>query len=236
VAWFFIKRPALRFGLRSAVKDGRQNFSFAKWVVASNLAGSLPIYAGPWILDGFLGKSAAALLGACSILIGLANMFVAGLDSFLTPKAARAYSQRGLAGLLAVLWKSTIFLALLLGSLCLFFYFAGEPITAIVYKGKYAGSGQIITLLALGVLINALGNSAGRGLWVLDSPRSNFLPDAAMSVVTLTVMFALVQPLGVLGAAVATVAGSLVGALLRTWSFVRLLRSARFDAGMRRVP
>jgi O-antigen/teichoic acid export membrane protein len=236
IAWFAIKRPPLSFSPRRAFDDWLHNWSFGKWVAASFLASSLAVYAGPWILNAHLGKTAAAMLGACTYLIGVANMFAAGLDSYLTPKTARAYSQHGLAGLTGVLWKSTVFLTILLGSLCVFFYFGGELVAAIVYNGKYPGAGRIVTLLALAVLVNTLGNSAGRGLWVLNRPSSNLLPDAAMSIVTLAVILALVQPLGVLGAALASVAGSLAGASLRIWSFARLLRSVRLGAGMRRVP
>jgi O-antigen/teichoic acid export membrane protein len=232
-AWFLLKRPALQFARLRAIEDWRQNWSFAKWVVASNLAGSLAGYFLLWILKGIHHAPAEALWGACATLAGLSNMFVAGLESYLTPKAARAYSQQGIAGLVTVLWKSSLFLAVLLGSLCGFFYIAGEPIAAIVYKGKYPGAGLIVTLLAVGVLINTLGNSAGRGLWILNRPRDNFLPDATISLVTIMTLLVLVQPLGVLGAAIATVTGSLAGAVFRTWCLVRLVRSVRADGGLR---
>lgn len=234
VTWFAVKRPALRFARLRVLEDWWHNWSFAKWVVASNLAGSLAIYASPWILSAVQNTAATALLGACTSLVGLSNMFVAGLESYLTPKAARAFSQQGLAGLVAVLWKSSLFLAILLGSLCVLFFFAGEPLAAIVYKNKYSGAGPVVSLLALGVLINTLGNSAGRGLWVLDRPRDNFLPDLAISLTTLGVLFVLVQPLGALGAAIATVAGNLVGALVRAWFLLRLLRSLSAAGGLRR--
>jgi O-antigen/teichoic acid export membrane protein len=229
VAWFVLKRPPLRFARRRVLDDWWHNWSFGKWVVASNLAGSLAVYAGPWVLSGVHGAAATALLGACTSLVGLSNMFVAGLDAYLTPKAARAFVQQGLSGLLSVLWKSTWFLAILLGSLCLFFVVVGEPLAGVVYKNKYVGAGPIVSLLAAGVLINALGNSAGRGLWILDRPRDNFPPDAAVSLVTLAALFVLVYPFGALGAAIAALAGGAVGALLRTWALLRFLRAIRID-------
>lgn len=236
-AWFTVThrsplRPVFSFDLSRAVGDWRRNWTFAKWVVASNLAGSVAVYAVPWILGAVRDTAATALLGACLSLVGLANMFMAGLDSYLTPKAARSFAQRGLPGLMAVLWKSTLLIAVLLGTMCVFFAVAGEPLAAIVYKGKYVGAGPIVTLLALGVLVNSLGNSAGRGLWVLDRPRENLLPDAALSLVALGVFFALVQSLGAVGAAIAILVGNLVGALLRTWSFAKVLDAARYEAGL----
>jgi O-antigen/teichoic acid export membrane protein len=222
-AWYLVKRPALALDPSRVVADWLKNWTFAKWVVASNLAGSVAIYAVPWILTGVRDTAATALLGACLSLVGLANMFMAGLESYLTPKTARSYAQGGMPGLMTVLWKSTLLIAFLLGAMCVFFALAGEPLAAMIYKNKYAGAGPIVTLLAIGVLINSLGNSAGRGLWVLDHPRGNLLPDAALSVVTLAVFFVLVQPFGAFGAAIATLAGNLAGALLRTWSFAKVL-------------
>ncbi len=225
--WFTLARPALSFSLSQAVADWRRNWTFAKWIVASSLVGSAAVYAIPWILTAVRDTSATALLGACLSLVGLANMAMAGLDSYLTPKAARSFAQHGLPGLMAVLWKSSLLIAVLLASMVVFFAVAGGPLTEIVYKGKYVGAGPIVTLLALGVLVNNLGNSAGRGLWVLDRPRGNLLPDAALSIVTLAVFFALVHPLGALGAAIATLIGNFVGALARTWSFATVLAAIR---------
>ncbi len=236
VAWFAIVRPSLSFSFSQSIADWRRNWAFAKWVVASNLAGSAAVYAVPWILGAVHDTAATALLGACLSLVGLANMFMAGLDSYLTPKAARSFAQRGLPGLTSVLWKSTAFIAILLSVMCVFFAVAGEPLAAIIYKGKYAGAGPIVTVLAVAVLINNLGNSAGRGLWILDRPRENLVPDAVLSVVTLAVFVVLVQPLGAFGAALATLAGNLVGAIVRTWSFAEALAAVRGEARLQEAP
>ena len=147
VAWFAIVRPSLSFSFSQSIADWRRNWAFAKWVVASNLAGSAAVYAVPWILGA---SSRHRRHGTAGRLLEprRACQHVHGRTGFLLDsQGARSFAQRGLPGLMSVLWKSTAFIAILLSVMCVFFAVAGGPLAAIIYKGKYAGAGPIVTVL-----------------------------------------------------------------------------------------
>ena len=113
--------------------------------------------------------------------------------------------------------------AVVLGTFCLLFMVAGELLATYVYGPEYAGAGAVATVLAAGILVNAIGNNAGRGLWVIERPRANLVPDLCSLVVTVAVLFYLL-PLGPLGAAIAILAGNLAGGFTRFWAFAAALR------------
>jgi O-antigen/teichoic acid export membrane protein len=226
VGWFLARRQPLRFAWSHALADWQHNWSFAKWVVGSNLAGSVAPCLVPWILVTVSGKSAAGLFGGCATLVGLLNVFVAGLDNFVTSKAARAYRGHHLADLLHVLRNAALVLAAVLGAMFAVLVAAGGPIARLVYGPEFASAGPVVALLAATALVTALGNTPGKGLWVMEHPRANLVPDILISAVTLVVLAATVYPLDAMGAAIAGLAGALVGGIVRFWTFKKLVRTA----------
>jgi O-antigen/teichoic acid export membrane protein len=210
------------------IGDWRQNWSFAKWVIASNLVGESGRYALPWVLAMVHGAAATGLLAASLTLVGVANVFVAGLSKFVTAKAARAYADGGSRSLRRVLAGAAVVMAVVLGGFCLLFLVAGSWLAETVFGPEYAGCGTVTAVLACGVLVTSLGNTVGQGLWAMDRPRANFLPDLSASAVTVYVLVWLVSSHGVLGAAVAILAGAVVGALLRYRALERILNKHRY--------
>src|SRR6185369_14943605 len=99
----------------------------------------------------------------------------------------------------------------------------GDWPARLVYGGKYAGTAPVLALLALNMLFNSLGVTAGNGLWAMDQPKANFTADVCTLCVTVLLVLCLVVPMGVLGAAIATVAGTATGVAVRSLTLVRLM-------------
>ena len=144
------------------------------------------------------GKSATGLLAACATMAGISNMFVASLDGFITSKAAHASapaespdssaSSAPPPSCFAPCWAR---------SACCWSPWAGL-LVRFVYGADYSGAGPVVAVLAIGIFVNAIGNNAGRGLWVIERPRANMIPDICSLVVTFVVLFCLLSwgPLG----------------------------------------
>jgi O-antigen/teichoic acid export membrane protein len=64
----------------------------------------------------------------------------------------------------------------------------------------------------------------GNGLWAIDRPHETFLPDVAGLAVSLGTAALLVPGHAALGAALATLAGTTTGSLLKALRFVQLVR------------
>jgi O-antigen/teichoic acid export membrane protein len=223
LGWFLGGRLPLRVVRARLLADWRHNWGFARWSLSSFLIGSTTLYVLPWAVAAAHGESATGLLAACFTIVNCAGMYVTGVSNFLTPRAARAFAEGGLGDLRRVLRQTALLFLVTLGAFCLAVLATGDLAATLIYGGKYAGTGPVLALLAVNLLVNSLGVTAGNGLWALDRPRANFLADLCTFGVSLTLLFTLVGPLGVLGAALALLAGTCAGVTVRVLRLRALL-------------
>jgi len=232
LGWFLAGRQPLRLVRSRFFADWRHNWAFGKWALASQLIGCAAPYLMPWVLVLACGEAETGVLAACAALVGLSSMFVTGVANYLTPKAAGSFARGGVAELRRVLWKTAALFVVVLGGFCLMVFVAGDLLAVLVFGDKYLGTGAVMTVLALASLIGALGLTAGNGLWAMDRPSANFAADVWSLGVTLVVVFWLVGPLGVLGVAIAELAGMAAGTVIRCLTLFRLMESARTQPGV----
>jgi O-antigen/teichoic acid export membrane protein len=138
-----------------------------------------------------------------------------GLNNFLMPKAARAFTQHGPHALCRVLRKAMLWFVAVLGSLCLVVLFIGNFLAGALYGSEYGDTGPLIFMLALATFTDALGLTASTGLWAMDRPSTSLVGDVVQLLVTLSSALWLVFPLGAMGIAIAMVAGRAAGAAVR---------------------
>lgn len=225
LTWLTCQRGRFQPSPAGVLTDWRHNWNFGRWALASQLIGCASPFFMPWILAVAHGESATGLLGACTALVGLANMFVLGVANFLSPRAARAFADGGVDELRRILSKATTVFVVTLGAFCVVVLVAGEWLAALVYGDKFAGAGTVITVLAIGMLANSLCITAGNGLWAMERPAANFRADVVSLVATLVAAVLLVPPFGVLGAATASTAGVAAGMAIRWLTLTRLMRA-----------
>jgi len=226
--WFLARVQKWKVESRELLADWRVNWTLGKWGLASQLVGTSTPFLIPWWLALLHGESATGVMAACTTLVGLANMFVIGLANFLSPKAAQAFADSGAPGLKHVLRKASLVFGVTLGAFFLATLVAGESLLTFVYGPQYAGTGAIISLLALGMLVNALGITAGNGLWAMERARANFVADTSLLTVTALGGAVLIAPFGVPGAAAAMLLGTVAGTVIRWLTLWRHL--AEFES------
>jgi O-antigen/teichoic acid export membrane protein len=217
------RRQAI-FSLSAAARDFLSNWIFARWALASHLLASSTPHVMPWVVALTHGEADTGLLGASATLVGLSNTFLLGLCNFLSPRAARAYAQGGLAELRSVLRSTALLFVATLGLLAVLATMIGEQIAVLVYGPQFAGAGPIVAVLSLSVLANSIGVTAGNGLWALERPRANFVADLGSLCVVVVAACVCVPLFGPLGAAIATLAGTTSDAAVRLWILRRTMR------------
>lgn len=225
LGWFFLARPQVRFVRARYLTDWLHNWSFGKWALRTFLVGNTTPYVMLWILSFAAGAAATGVLGACTTLVGLTNVILTGLSNILTPQAAHAYVTGGAASLRRILFSTAAFLAFVLGGFCLFVLLTGDWLAVLVFGPPFAGTGAILLTLAFSMLFTSMGMVAGNGLWAIDEPQLNFVADVCCMVVTLLAAAILISSYGALGAALATMIGTLVSAVVRIITFFRHLES-----------
>jgi len=213
-SWLLLNGQPMRVDRRRVALDWQQNWAFGKWALACQLAG-LAFYLLPWILAVSHGEAETGLLAAGNTLVGLANLFVMGLNNFLTPKAAHAFTAAGVAGLARVLRSTAIMSLALLGAFCLAAVLAGDYLAVLIYGAKYHAAGPIIAVLAFVALVDGLNRTANNGLWALNRPSANLAADLLQLIAMLAAAAFLVVPLGALGVAVATLVGRVLSTAVR---------------------
>jgi O-antigen/teichoic acid export membrane protein len=231
LGWFLAKRQPLAVERRRVLADWRENWSFAKWALAGQLLGRATSYLLPWLVALAHGEVATGLLAACITLVNLAGTFIAGVSRFLTPKAAQAFADEGARALNRVLGKAALIFLATLSVFCAAMLFAGDRVVVVVYGPSYAGAGTVMSILALAMLADSLGITAGNGLWAIDQPQANFVADAATFVVTIALVICLVGPVGVAGAAWAMLGGALAGVGIRAGTYWKLCPQADLSSG-----
>ncbi len=232
--WFLTAKQPMAFVKDRFAADWKRNWTFARWALASFLIGSTTPVLMPWIVALAHGKAATGALAACITLINCAGMYVTGVANFLSPRAARAFFHGGAAELAKLLKRTALLFIVTLGTFCVVILLAGDLPATLVYGSRYSGVSTVLVLLALGMLVNSLGITAGNGLWAMDRPAANFAADVCTFAVTIGTVSVLVGPLGILGAAIAILAGNSTGAVVRFLTLLRLLAEA--DGGRRLQP
>jgi O-antigen/teichoic acid export membrane protein len=225
IVLYWFDPPTMRFVRQRFVPDWRGNWAFAKWALRGFIVGSTTPFLLLWILDWTAGPAAAGVFGACGTLIGMMNILLLGLNNVLTPQAAHAFTRGGPENLRRMLVRTSLFLMTTLGGFCLLIMFTGDWLMVLAFGEVGRDTGAVLEVLALSMLISGAGLVAGCGLWAIDEPRANFHADVTCLVVTLATAL-LIVPFGVLGAALASLAGIAVSVVVRMISFTRCLHRA----------
>lgn len=222
--WFTFYKEDFQFRPKQYWTDWKENWSFARWAVASQLVGSSTPYILPWFVVTALGAAETGLLAVSNTLVGLANMFVMGIANFLTPQAALAYSQGGTTALNRVMRNISLLFTVVLGSFFGVVLFWGDGLVAFVYGPGYAGAGSIVAVAAAGLWATSLALTAGNGLCAMDRPSANFRADLYSLIATIASSAVLIPTYGALGAAWSALIGASVDAALRFATLAHCLR------------
>ena len=235
LGWYVLARPRLRFVRARFLPDWRYNWGFGKWALQTFVLGNTTPQIMLWLVTATLGAAATGLFGACSNLVGITYVILCGADNMLTPQAAHAFATGGVHELRRLLIFAGAFVVITMGGFCLLFLVAGNWLFTLAFGIHYQGTTAILVALALSALVSGLSFVAGNGLWAIDQPRSNFVADACCMVVTLLAAAILIHPFGALGAALATLAGTFVAAVVRIVTLVRRLEADVLKRGVSEV-
>jgi len=226
---FLLDKPRVHFVRERLLSDWRCNWAFGKWTLRSYLLGYTTPFVLLWILGLSVGAAAAGVLGACTTLVGMTNVLIMGVDNVLTPQASHAFATGGTRDLRRILARTAAFLVLTLGGFSLLILATGDRLAVLAFGAAGQGSGAILAALAVSTLMNGIGVVAGNGLWAIDKPRPNFLADVFCMFATIVAAWFLIVPLGVLGAALANLAGMSAAAIVRTITLMRYLHRTQID-------
>lgn len=230
IGWFISMRKKFMPTLNQAVRDLVRNWVLAKWTFAASVAIIVGAELYPWILAGFHSTAATGVFSACKGLILITNPFLMGVTNFLGPKTAHAFARGGLGELRRVVLSSMLAIVAIMGLFGLVVLFLGGWLVALLYGAKYAGYGHIVSILVIGRVITSAALATNCGLLAVERPDAVFKSHLICVLVTVLLGIPLVWFYSVLGAAVAMVGSTTIGAAFRFWSFWRVRESRQCPA------
>ena len=220
-AWFAFTRTKFAVRWEQVPRDLRRNWLLGRWVFAGLITFMIHLNVVHWLLALVIGTAATGAFAACVTVVMVSNPFVQGISNVLVPRMARAFAEGGVAEVRRVANKSTLLLGITMALFCAVIVAFGGQVVTLVYGSLYAGLGPTIAVLAVSVLVRALGMSAFIGLVAVERPDVNFKANLLGLGITVVLASCLMHAWGVVGGACGLLAGDIVAAAVRWCVFLR---------------
>jgi len=202
----------------------RETLGYSAPFVLSGTVGFLHRSIDVFLLLYFIDSGAVGIYGVAYAVAKLVLLFSTGFNYIGAPLTSELEAEFGQSAMLRVhysivRWMVIISLPVLIPLLL----FPSELIS-IIYRPRYAAGGPVLAVLALGFAVHNIGSTQGNLLRALGSSRQIAFNASAAAVTNIVINLLLIpgfEPLGVpklgiLGAAIATVASYMVIDVLMT--------------------
>jgi O-antigen/teichoic acid export membrane protein len=227
--WLFASRRTMAFSRRAAIADFKQNWNFARWILTSAVVAGFTMAFYPWVLTLFHGTGAAGVYAAAMMVVSLTNPLVLGYSNFFAAHASHVYADEGARGLVPLVMRASLLMALICGLFAAVVIFWGEEILYVFYGAKYAGNGSVVAVMVLGDIAEVVTLPLTLGLMAIGRGDVFFKAHLIRLVLAATLGLWIIQQFGPLGAAYASLIAGL-GASVWQWLAFRTLMPELMEA------
>jgi O-antigen/teichoic acid export membrane protein len=180
----------------------RELFSFSFPLMTSDWAAALTQASGVLVMGYFYSTEQVAFFRVVVPIAVLNQLVIKSFHALYVPSAARMFARSDLEGVNSLYWRTSIWIAVLTFPLFAATFAAATPLTVLLFGERYAESGLILAVLAIGQYVQASFGFNGATLKVLGKVRFLVAINLAAVVANLILAVLLVPPFGALGAAV----------------------------------
>jgi O-antigen/teichoic acid export membrane protein len=211
----------------------RRHWHFSRWLLGST---ALMLASGNIFLafaGALIGASAVGVLRAAQNVMAGTHVLFLGLDNYLPVRAANAYTQGGIHGLVGFL--RTVFLVATLATVafaslvCVF----SEPLMELLYGPEFAGYGWVLIGFAVGYVLVACRNVISVGLLTLERTFSLVLARGVAVAFSLMSAYPLITMFGLSGVLVGLIMAEVILVVIPYAALKRLVAegSAKANVG-----
>jgi O-antigen/teichoic acid export membrane protein len=218
----FLSRQFIQSRLSRAWPDFRSNWRLSRWVFASGIIGNAGVSLYPWILDRFSDILQAAVWGNCNTVSSAGNPVLMGLQNWMAPAVAHAFTDRPRAEFRRYVTKLAGVFLLILPPMLLGLGLISRLLLHRVYRDFTPQTTWLVLLLAAGSLFQAVGFIFTRGLFSLGRGATDVWTNVIPLVVLIAAGLPLVMRYGAIGGAVSLLAALLISSAVRGLLFWRL--------------
>ena len=203
--------------VRPSIKTLWEMFHYGARYYAGKISGIMNFQVGTIMLAFFATKEDVGLFAVASQITVQAMVIPDALTTVLIPKVAG--NKEGKRELVAQCARLT---GLICGMLLLILAVFAKPIVVILFSHAFLPAVPLIQILAVGVLIRCACKVFVPYLLGVDRPGIVSVSTAIGTIVTLVVLWLLLPVIGLPGAAIGTVTGSIISSTLLTIGFIQL--------------
>ena len=223
--WVFAKRKEFVVGARGIISDLKHNMSTGWWIFASGLLWSFSTYLYPWLLAGFHGPASAGVWAACFGVVNLYNPIFMGMQNFLGPESPTAMPKEDSDAFSRFSFQSAKIIGIAVLPFCVALFFLGGRLVTALYGDKYAGSGLIVSVLGLNLLISVLAFVPSCTIITMGRADVDFKINVLMLIGMFSYGLWLVKSYGTLGAAMGLLIANSGCLIFRYVGYLRITSS-----------
>ena len=172
---------------------------------------------------GFFHSSVA--VAAFRAVLPVARLNVMVFDSFkllYVPHAARMYARDDRDGINDLYWRTACWIAVVTFPIFVVSFSLADPVTVLLFGERYADSGPVLSILSLGLFVNAVFGFNALTLRVFRQVKTIVTIDLSVIVISVLANLLLIPEFGAIGGAVAS-CGVLI--IRNVWYQVALSRA-----------
>jgi O-antigen/teichoic acid export membrane protein len=222
-------RPSLQG--QAARSDIWANLRFGKWLAASELTGILSVRVWAYLVAAIAGAAAAGTYGAALLIFGPINVIVFSVSTVLPIRLSRARVAGGDSQMMAMLRRFHVWTVPPVVAVCLAVAVLADPISNILFQGKYPAIEGLVTALAVFSVIRYLQALAAVALLSAERTLAVFVASLVGAVLTLALGWWLVGAAGAEGAALGAILATAATLAVNWWTLWRRQHRARVDRG-----
>ncbi len=167
VLWLFANRERFSPSIGRSIEDIRIEWPLTRWVFFSGMVWNAGMSLYPWLINTVSGTIQVAVWFACYQLAAVANPLLMGLQNFIGPRIAEAFTERDVSAFKRFVVKTAGYTFLLmLGPAVLLSIFA-SPLLEWISRGEFVGHQLAIALLCAAILLQSVTFTLSRGLFAL---------------------------------------------------------------------
>lgn len=188
---------ALRF-------PARELFGFALPLVTVDLLFVVMNTSNVWMLQRFGNAADVADYRVVQPAARLNLMVMTSFTLLFTPLAARLFARGDRTGIRELYWRTAAWIAVFSFPVFALTFVSADALTVTLFGDRYAASGTILALLAVGYYFNAALGFNGLTLRVYGLVRYVVVISVAVALANVAINLVLIPPYGAVGAAVGT--------------------------------
>lgn len=170
-----------------------------------------------WILAMYKDEGVVALYGAAFRLVNLVAMPLLIINSVLPPMISDLFTKGKIDKVQKVLQTTATIAGIPSVILLSVFIYMGEDLLAIVFGDYYIAAYQVLTILAIGKIVNVLTGSPGILLVMSGNQKLSLSSSIISGFISLLVSFLLVEEYGATGVSIGLSVGLVLHNVLMWW-------------------